>query len=94
MESAIIQRVKELLRQRRQNVTQFAAEIGMQQPTVNNYIIGKRSVSYAFIESILNNIPELSAEWLLKGEGEMYKEPGHVFVDDKRLEHDTCSRPV
>ena len=87
MESAIIQRVKELLRQRRQNVTQFAAEIGMQQPTVNNYIIGKRSVSYAFIESILNNIPELSAEWLLKGEGEMYKEPGHVFVDDKRLEH-------
>lgn len=90
MESTVIQRIKQLIEARKQSVSQFAAEIEMQQTTVNNYILGNRKISFVLIENILKHIPEVSADWLVKGEGEMYKEegePSHVFVDDKRLEH-------
>lgn len=61
--------------------------IGMPQVTVNQYLNQERKFSFEFIDAILNAFDGLSAEWLIKGEGEMYKEVGKVFIDDKRLEH-------
>jgi phage repressor protein C with HTH and peptisase S24 domain len=58
----------------------------MQQTTVNNYILENRKISFVLIQSILEHIPEISSDWLIRGEGEMYKEVGKVFIDDKRLE--------
>lgn len=83
----MIQRIKQLIEARGQNVSQFAADIGMQQTTVNNYILENRKISFVLIQSILEHIPEISSDWLIRGEGEMYKEVGKVFIDDKRLEH-------
>lgn len=60
--------------------------IGMPQVTVNQYLNQERKFSFEFIDAILNAFDGLSAEWLIKGEGEMYKEVGKVFIDDKRLE--------
>lgn len=87
METTVIQRIKQLIEARGQNVSQFAADIGMQQTTVNNYILENRKISFVLIQSILEHIPEISSDWLIRGEGEMYKEVGKVFIDDKRLEH-------
>ena len=87
MESTVIQRIKQLIEARKQSVSQFAAEIEMQQTTVNNYILGNRKISFVLIENILKHIPEVSSDWLVKGEGDMYNETSKVFVDDKRLEH-------
>jgi phage repressor protein C with HTH and peptisase S24 domain len=61
--------------------------IGMPQVTVNQYLNQERKFSFEFIDAILNAFDGLSAQWLIKGEGEMYKEIGKVFIDDKRLEH-------
>ena len=55
--------------------------------TVNQYLNGERKFSFEFVQAILKRYPELSAEWLIKGEGDMYNETSKVFVDDKRLEH-------
>lgn len=87
MESTVIQRIKQLIEARKQSVSQFAAEIEMQQTTVNNYILGNRKISFVLIENILKHIPEVSSDWLVKGEGDMYNETSKVFVDDQRLEH-------
>lgn len=49
----------------------FASKIGVGQQTFNNYMNGTRSVTLEVINSTLNTFPELSAEWLIRGEGEM-----------------------
>ena len=72
MESIIIQRIRQLLEARGESINAFAAAINMKQTTVNNYFLGKRSPSFELIDSILASIPELSAEWLLRGRGSMY----------------------
>lgn len=43
----------------------------MEQTTVNNQLIGKRSVSIDLILNILLAFPEISSEWLLRGKGNM-----------------------
>lgn len=72
MESIIIQRIRQLLEARGESINAFAAAINMKQTTVNNYFLGKRSPSFELIDSILASIPELSAEWLLRGNGTMF----------------------
>ncbi|MCD8030123.1 MAG: hypothetical protein LUF85_04645 [Bacteroides sp.] len=50
---------------------EFAHLIQMEQTTVNNQLLGKRSISFDLIQSILSSFPFISAEWLLRGEGQM-----------------------
>ncbi len=49
----------------------FAASIGMEQTTVNNQFLGKRSLSLDLVLSTLNAFSELSGEWLLRDRGDM-----------------------
>lgn len=50
----------------------LAGAIGMGQTTVNNYMNGSRKPSLEFICAILDTHLYLSAEWLLRGKGEMF----------------------
>ena len=86
MESDVLQRVTQLYKSQNLTKRSFARAIGMPQVTVNQYLNKERRFSFEFIGAILNAYSNLSAEWLIKGEGEMYKESGKVFVNDKRLE--------
>ena len=49
----------------------FSKAIGISQKTVNNQLNGLRSVSLDFVNAILDTYPDISAEWLLRGKGEM-----------------------
>lgn len=86
----IIDRIKELIAQKEMNETSFAKSIGLSQRTLNNYMNG-RSPSYEAIDAILRAFPDVSAEWLLMGEGEMYKseydEPGLNLTDSNSLKY-------
>lgn len=74
MESAILQRVKQICFEKfNSNTSAFAKEIGIQQVTFNNYMSGKRKLSLEAVEVILYTFSEISAEWLLRGKGEMLK---------------------
>lgn len=48
-------------------------EIGMKYSTMNNYMNGKQDPTVPFVLRILAKYPEVSAEWLLRGEGAMIK---------------------
>ena len=50
----------------------FSSSIGMRQTTISNQILGLRSLSLDTILSTLSTYEELSAEWLLRGQGEMF----------------------
>ena len=56
--------------------TQFADTIGVQRSSVSHILSGRNNPSFDFIRKILSNYPAISAEWLILGVGNMYKEAG------------------
>ena len=60
------------------NVSAFARSIDMPQVTVNDYLLGKRKMSFALIFNLIRANADISAEWLLRGEGEMLKTTGSL----------------
>lgn len=73
MENIVAQRIKSVLDARQISITSFAKMVGMLQVTCNRQIRGDQAVSLGLIEGFLSTFPDISAEWLLRGEGEMYK---------------------
>lgn len=71
----IIERIKELIARKEMSETSFAKLIGVSQRTLNNYMNG-RTPSLEVLDAILSAFPEVSAEWLLRGEGDMLKNSG------------------
>ena len=51
----------------------FAESMGVKQQTLNNYTRGINKFPLSFIERMVEIYPDLSAEWLLRGEGSMLK---------------------
>lgn len=72
----ILERIQKLIKEKcgERGETSFSKIVGIPQVTLNNYVKGRRGVSYEVIEAILSAFPEVSAEWLLRGEGDMLKE--------------------
>lgn len=69
----------------RMSENKFASEIGVNTQTLNNYTTGKRSVSYDVVDKILVHFPQVSAEWLLRGIGNMLNGCGCTSPDDPSL---------
>lgn len=73
MESSVWQRVIDVLAYSGLSKSAFAKKINMEQTTVNNQLIGKRSVSIDLVTNILKCFDQISSDWLLTGEGSMLK---------------------
>ncbi len=67
----ILQRLKEILDYSGHSVRAFAIKCGIAQTTLDKQIKGLRSVSIETVMSVLYAYPEISAEWLMRGEGPM-----------------------
>ena len=50
----------------------FALQCGLRQNTLSNQLNGNREISLATVMAILSTHPNVSAEWLLFGTGEMF----------------------
>ncbi|MDR2126299.1 MAG: helix-turn-helix domain-containing protein [Prevotellaceae bacterium] len=53
----------------------FADIIGVQPANISHIISERNKPSLEFIQKMLKSFPQLNAEWLITGKGEMYKEP-------------------
>lgn len=71
MESIVAQRIKSILDTKQISITAFAKQVGMLQVTCNRQLRGDQAVSLGLIEGFLNLFPEVSAEWLLRGNGDV-----------------------
>lgn len=67
----IVDRLQAILTWSGKNKSAFAESVGMQQRTVYNYLTGNRKPKAEFLQAILKAYPDISPEWLLKGEGDM-----------------------
>lgn len=50
----------------------FALQCGLRQNTLSNQLNGNREISLATVMAILSAYPNVSAEWLLRGTGDMF----------------------
>ena len=76
METNVNQRIMKLFDIYKLSDNQAAGEFGISQSSISRQKKGDYQVSLALVEAILNKYPEVSAEWLLRGEGDMYKGEG------------------
>lgn len=69
----ILKRINELIIASNLTSRAFAIACGIKYTTLNNYLTGRRAVALDTVDLILKGFPNVSAEWLMRGEGPMYK---------------------
>lgn len=86
----INQRIRDLIESKGCSITSFAKKIGIAQTTLNNYFKYNRYPAYETLQAILMTFPDVSAEWLMRGEGEMYITDGLPVIrgDESEAEED------
>lgn len=71
MESTVKSRLLEVLKYKKISVNALSKLLKMPQTTVNNYVSGKRKISFELIKKISETFPEINSEWILTGKGMM-----------------------
>jgi transcriptional regulator with XRE-family HTH domain len=67
------ERILVFLQSENKSYAQFAEEIGVQPSGISHILSGRNNPSLDFVVKMLHKYNSLSAEWLLFGQGAMYK---------------------
>ena len=76
MKETVLQRVNCVVEDFSKTKNYFANEIGMSSTTTWRQLKGEQALSAKLIEGLLLAYPNVSAEWLLRGKGNMLLEDG------------------
>ncbi len=68
----MINRINLILRAKNITAKQFAEEIGIQPSGMSHIMSGRNNPSLEFVSKVIRRYPEIDANWLLLGKGEMY----------------------
>lgn len=79
MKKDVTQRIKEVYALKSGSETQFAKMIGVKQRTINQQLKGERSISLDSVLAVLSSFEDISAEWLLRGTGAMFKKENSYY---------------
>lgn len=66
-------RLKQIMTKNALTAKMFAEQIGVQAGTISNILSGRNNPSLEIIKRVLNRFPDLSADWLIFGKGEMLR---------------------
>ena len=69
----MISRIKDVIKLSGLSDRAFALKCGINQQTLFNQLKGIRAISLDTVISICKTFPEISRDWLLLGEGDMFK---------------------
>lgn len=86
----MIKRIKSIMKEEGMSELQFSKRINVPHSSVSGYLAEKVAPSAKFITSIIDEFSTISTEWLLRGEGEMYKTTELPPVDassEESIEH-------
>lgn len=84
----ILLRIKQLIESKSFTVNAFAHEIGIAQTTLSTYFTKNRYPAYETLHAILHRFTDVSAEWLMRGEGNMYVSDGLPVIRGDETEHE------
>ena len=72
-------RIIQFLSENNLTSTKFADKIGVQRSSISHILSGRNKPSFDFIEKMLLAYPELDAQWLITGKGNMYTNQSLLF---------------
>ncbi len=75
MENALKERFIKIMELKSTSVLDFSRQIGIAQTTLNTQLSSSRGISSNVIMLTLNRFPDVSAEWLMRGKGEILHIP-------------------
>lgn len=87
------QRLKFLIKKLNLNITSFSKEIGISQSSIRNIVDGENQPSAKVLIPILERYPELNANWLLVGTGEIFFNEKNQ-VQEEKVEYKTAQQEV
>jgi lambda repressor-like predicted transcriptional regulator len=73
MEVTIYQRIMSILEDKQLSVNALSKMVNMSQTTLNTQLKGERTLSANVVAKVLDTFPEVSSEWVMRGEGSMYR---------------------
>ena len=88
-ETAIKQRVQQVFAECKITVNRFAILSGLNQKTINDQINGTAKIGAVTLSALLAYRPDLSAEWLLRGTGDMLitNKPTEININNPNMGH-------
>ena len=94
MENDIIQRITAIINYKSRNESDFANIIGIAQTSLNNYMTGRRKISFDVIKKISTSFGDISLDWLITGKGAMLKVEAPALIPSASSEEGTPLLPV
>ncbi len=98
MENSIALRIKELIEEKKLNISSFERKIGVGNNSIGTIINKNSNVSGAILSKILNSYNDINANWLITGKGEMlnnkiiepliFEEPKEIYGKTEKIELD------
>ncbi len=79
------ERILALLKDKQISATKLADILDVQRSSISHILSGRNKPSFDFIEKMLVAYPDLNAQWLITGKGEMYTHQKSLFDQDYQL---------
>lgn len=86
-------RIKKLIDDSHLTPGRFGIQIGIQQSAVSHILSGRNKPSLDVIQKILSAFPEIAPDWLIFGNGKMYREDSESTVKQKIIVNPTPTNP-
>ena len=78
----LIERIERFIEYKQLSVSGFEKSISASNGVIRHAILKKTDIYSRFLVKMLDNYPELSADWLLREEGEILREPDREKPSD------------
>ena len=85
-------RIIQFLRETNLTSTKFADIIGVQRSSISHLLSGRNKPSFDFIEKMLAAYPNLNAQWLITGKGNMFINQTTLFNETNEPKTETLSQ--
>lgn len=83
--NSISLRIKELIDYKKMNISSFEKKIGAGNNSIGTIINRNSNVSGLILSKILNSCEDVSADWLLLGKGEMFRNSESELKEKRKL---------
>ena len=92
-ESKVRERIDKLIQVEGLSQTEFAKKVDVNSANLNQVLLGKRHVQKNLPSKIVTAFPEVRIDWLLYGEGEMYKKD-QLLADNQAIKEHIAQLPT
>jgi transcriptional regulator with XRE-family HTH domain len=75
----MLSRVKQIIEVQNLTPSRFADHIGVPRSTISHILSGRNKPSLEVVQKILEAFPEIKADWLVQGKGNLAKETHDLF---------------